>query len=58
MLRMSTLMQQMARIRLGWVARFEGSVVAPLAVTGAGKDWISVFSKVSPFNRCARERKD
>jgi hypothetical protein len=54
MLRMSTLMQQMARIRFGWVlfrwlVGFEGAAAALFVVRVGGVDRFSDFSKASPL---------
>src|SRR3984957_5910985 len=39
-------MQQIARIRFGWVVRLAGSTTAALAAPAAGKNRFSVFGKV------------
>jgi hypothetical protein len=40
------------------VVYFAGSTAAPLTVLAAGKDWFSVFGKVSPLKRCNLHRED
>ncbi|GGG94890.1 hypothetical protein GCM10011586_07320 [Silvibacterium dinghuense] len=52
----SRLMQQMARIRLGWVVFFTAAETPPL--TSAGVRIVSIFDKVSPIKRCALRRED
>jgi hypothetical protein len=58
MLRMSTLMQQIARIRFGRVAGFELWDAVLLVVPAVGRERFSAFSKVSPLNGCEPGRKD
>jgi hypothetical protein len=51
-------MQQIARIRFGWVVYFAESPAAVPAVPVAGRNWFSVFGKLSPVKRCSSRRED